>query len=194
MLASIQEKNQNLSHQETKCLYNYILNTLLKVIQIRKLPYKTSYLDFEIIHDCLSKTLEYAHSEILSMIDFILANQKKEMKDDQNIDDIISYINQNFSDYNLSLSSLADQFSMNKSKISILLNSKLDQGFHSYVTALRIAKAKDLLVNTDENIDVISSQCGFSSRQTFFRIFKSSVGMTTTEYRNLHRRNEYRGP
>lgn len=194
VLASIQEKNQNLSHQETKCLYNYILNTLLKVIQIRKLPYKTSYLDFEIIHDCLSKTLEYAYSEILSMIDFILANQKKEMKDDQNIDAIISYINQNFSDYNLSLSSLADQFSMNKSKISILLNSKLDQGFHSYVTALRIAKAKDLLVNTDENIDVISSQCGFSSRQTFFRIFKSSVGMTTTEYRNLHRRNEYRGP
>ena len=78
---------------------------------------------------------------------------------------------------------------MNKSKISILLNSKLDQGFHAYVTSLRIAKAKDLLVNTDENIDAISSQCGFSSRQTLFRIFKSSVGMTTTEYRNLHRNN-----
>ena len=60
-----------------KCLYNYILNTLLKVIQIKKLPYKSSYLDFEMIHDCLSKTLEYAYSEIMNMIDFILENQKR---------------------------------------------------------------------------------------------------------------------
>ena len=73
----IREKNQQLSHQEVKCLYNYILNTLLKVIQIKKLPYKSSYLDFEMIHDCLSKTLEYAYSEIMNMIDFILENQKR---------------------------------------------------------------------------------------------------------------------
>ena len=156
-------------------------------MRIKKIPYNNTSLDFEIINDCLNKPIHQAHQDMMAMVELVLNYSKDEKKCDRQTAEIIEYINENFTQHDLSLCFLADRFFMSQSKMSSLLSSQLNMGFHAYLSGLRINKAKDLIINTDKSIDEICDECGFSSRQTFFRIFKSTVGMTTTEYYNSHK-------
>ena len=55
--------------------------------------------------------------------------------------------------------------------------------FYDYVNNLRIAYARKLLLETDDKIDVVAMQSGFSSITTFRRMFSKTYGMTASEYR-----------
>lgn len=56
--------------------------------------------------------------------------------------------------------------------------------FNDLVSDYRCRLAKDLLLNTDERIEVIVELTGFSEPSTFYRAFKRWVGVTPVEYRN----------
>lgn len=47
----------------------------------------------------------------------------------------------------------------------------------------RIESSKYLLKYTDKSIPYISSECGFGSENTFYRVFKNKVGVTPSGYR-----------
>ena len=49
-----------------------------------------------------------------------------------------------------------------------------------------IKKAKTLLKTTDENIDFISRQLGFTNRTHFYKLFREKCGMTPKEYRKKY--------
>jgi AraC-like DNA-binding protein len=55
--------------------------------------------------------------------------------------------------------------------------------FNDLVTDYRCRLAKDLLIKTDERIDVIVERTGFSEPSTFYRAFKRWVGETPVEFR-----------
>jgi AraC-like DNA-binding protein len=55
--------------------------------------------------------------------------------------------------------------------------------FNDLVTDYRCRLAKDLLLNTDERIEVIVERTGFSEPSTFYRAFKRWVGETPVEFR-----------
>ncbi|MCY1207193.1 putative HTH-type transcriptional regulator [compost metagenome] len=55
--------------------------------------------------------------------------------------------------------------------------------FNDLVTDYRCRLAKDLLLNTDERIEVIVERTGFSEPSTFYRAFKRWVGDTPVEFR-----------
>ena len=52
-----------------------------------------------------------------------------------------------------------------------------------YVSECRIKKARKLLLNTDESIEEIISECGFSNRTAFFRKFHATEGVTPLQFR-----------
>ena len=52
---------------------------------------------------------------------------------------------------------------------------------------LRIARAKELLVNTEEKIKDIVAQVGYQDMASFTRKFKEYEGVTPMEYRNINR-------
>ena len=52
-----------------------------------------------------------------------------------------------------------------------------------YVSECRIKKARKLLLNTDESIEEIISECGFSNRTAFFRKFHAAEGVTPLQFR-----------
>ncbi|MCI8800583.1 MAG: hypothetical protein HFH88_12350 [Lachnospiraceae bacterium] len=58
--------------------------------------------------------------------------------------------------------------------------------------SLRIAKSRDLLVNTDETVSKIAEKCGFLSNEVFIRSFKnenavpvSNNGLRHTAYEDV---------
>ncbi|OWR31922.1 AraC family transcriptional regulator [Saccharibacillus sp. O23] len=56
-----------------------------------------------------------------------------------------------------------------------------------YIINLRLMEAKRLLQQTDQAIESISSEVGFTSSSRFYELFVKSAGMTPLEWRNAHR-------
>lgn len=56
---------------------------------------------------------------------------------------------------------------------------------YEYLTLYRINKAKEMILDTSESIESISTKCGFLNANTFIRAFKKCVGRTPTSYKKL---------
>jgi AraC family transcriptional regulator len=47
---------------------------------------------------------------------------------------------------------------------------------HAYVVSLRLARARELMVRTDEQMSQIAAACGFADQSHFSRVFRREVG------------------
>lgn len=101
---------------------------------------------------------------------------------DKTIKDILCYCDDHYLT-DITLQEMADTLHLNKTHISRVFNQKIGQNFKSYVNALRITKACDLLRDTDDAISDISEQVGFGSFRSFNRAFLSMMNITPSEYR-----------
>jgi len=85
-----------------------------------------------------------------------------------------------------SLSMVAEQVGLHPSYFSRLFRQETGQNFVSYVAALKVDKAKELLVETEHSIKEIAAQIGYTE-QTFRRVFKNETGTTPSQYRKALR-------
>ena len=54
---------------------------------------------------------------------------------------------------------------------------------HAYLTAIRLENAKKLLERTDQPIQKIALECGFSDNSIFYKAFKKSFSLSPSEWR-----------
>ena len=94
------------------------------------------------------------------------------------------YMAHNFTDPNLMLQDAAKAAGMSNSRFSTVFSQETGVSFTSYLTGLRISKAKELLRATDMRSSQICFAVGYNDRHYFSYIFKKNVGMTPSEYRN----------
>jgi AraC-like DNA-binding protein len=83
----------------------------------------------------------------------------------------------------LGLSQLAKQASVTPAHFSRAFKKLTGLNVTEYVTAKRIIRAKELLIETDANISDIAERCGFESLPHFHRMFKKLTGMTPAYYK-----------
>ena len=84
----------------------------------------------------------------------------------------------------LKISDVASALGTNRTYLSDCINSQRDSSFTQFVNAYRVEYAKELLRNRrDIKISEVYTLSGFSSENTFFRIFKAHTGKTPSEYR-----------
>jgi AraC-like DNA-binding protein len=57
-----------------------------------------------------------------------------------------------------------------------------------YQIQLRINKAKDLLITTNQSFKELAQELGFESTDYFFRLFKQKTGFTPSEFREKNKR------
>lgn len=89
-------------------------------------------------------------------------------------------------DPSLNLDQLAQQTRFNPKQISNLLKTYGQENFYHFVNRFRIEAAKNLLNKTPSlSITNIIYECGFNSKSTFNHSFKSMVGQTPSQYRQL---------
>ncbi len=96
-----------------------------------------------------------------------------------------AYIQANYADQMISLDSVCKHLTMSKSYFSLLFKNYTSETFISYLTKIRIEKAKELLKHTDLKSYEIADRVGYADPQYFSLIFKKTTGMTITEYRGL---------
>ena len=87
----------------------------------------------------------------------------------------------------LSLAVIANYVNYNDSHVSRLFKRITGENLTEYITACRIARARQLLEQTDDTVQVISRKAGFHTSQYFSSAFRKSVGMSPNEYRVQNR-------
>lgn len=100
--------------------------------------------------------------------------------------ELLGYIDTHYTEP-LSLVSLASRFYLSEFHLCRLFRQYTGRSIMSYVSALRIRRAKELLVSTDETVKSIATLCGFGSVAAFGRSFVSQVGMSACKYRRSSR-------
>ncbi len=102
------------------------------------------------------------------------------------VNNIIKYIQDNLSNEQLSLKSIAGEvFYMNESYLSKLFIKETGEKFSHYLTRLRMEKAKELIETCDdERIYEVALKVGFGNNPQYFsQLFKKYTGFAPTEYK-----------
>lgn len=96
---------------------------------------------------------------------------------------ILDFIQKEYSNNDLSLSYVADHFYITPNYLSTFFKEQVGDTFLNYLTEFRIQKAKTMLRETEDAINVIAKKVGYASANTFIRTFKKIEKMTPGEYR-----------
>lgn len=82
---------------------------------------------------------------------------------------------------------------MGVSRKSLDRNLKMTMGMSGkeLIENIRVERAKDLLKNTDKNMNYILDICGFGSEKTFYRVFREETGITPNTFRQKGHVEQY---
>ena len=103
---------------------------------------------------------------------------------------IVEYISLNFAT-ELSIEKVAEDLNYNKYYISKVFNNVMKISFRDYVNLIRLA---DFRANfsKERSIEQQIAECGFTSRQTFYRAFRKQYGTTPNEFFKTARKDDKR--
>lgn len=104
-------------------------------------------------------------------------------KYNEQIDEIIAYINDNISEQ-LTIDGLSKHFFLSESYICRIFKLATGTTINKYITARRISIAKSLLSN-GSNVNDVCIQCGFNDYSNFLKSFKKAVGVSPKKYSNF---------
>lgn len=90
----------------------------------------------------------------------------------------------------LSLPLLSNQLGIKEKELSELLQKGFDSSFYAFINQYRLSEVKEMLRNPENDRYTnfaLAQQAGFSSKSTFFHLFKKHVGMTPGAYKKENR-------
>lgn len=111
----------------------------------------------------------------LFLCDMVEKNRKN--YNDANSRKILSYIQEHFSDPDLTAVRITEEFLVSEKYLYAVVKEASGKTFGKYIEGLRMGKAESLLLTTELTNIQIYQQCGFGSENTFYRNFLKSHGM-----------------
>ena len=141
-------------------------------------------------HDIIEQA---AFLELLAMINALMMNALSDShaaeppvsdyKYNQQVNDILAYINQNIGQ-NITVEQLAASFFLSESYICRIFKQATGTTINKYITARRISIAKAHL-NAGDSVGVAFEKSGFGDYSSFFKAFTKAVGVSPKKYANL---------
>ena len=93
-----------------------------------------------------------------------------------------------FSEPQCTVTNLSGKLHVSKRHLSRIMQQTMGTTYTKYKNRLKIEAAKQLLVEDARPVMEIAEAVGFSSASYFSRCFRSIVGMSPQEYREMHRK------
>ncbi|MEK3910329.1 helix-turn-helix domain-containing protein [Paenibacillus sp. FSL H7-0331] len=171
---------------EARCLCFDMINTVIKSICLVDKKHFQLKKDYP---DIMSLAVFETIDELWTMVQTIITELCSRMKDGEQSDSqdlhdqLMAYIQSHYANNQFSVQAMASHFGMSQSHLSYLFKSMRDSTISDYINYLRIEKAKQLLVQTDEPLTTIVLQIGYSDVSSFVRKFKNTVGTTPGAFR-----------
>ena len=95
------------------------------------------------------------------------------------------YIGEHYCEPDFNLSGLSYAMHVSLSHLSTVFKQTTGNNLISYVTELRLEKARELLSDMQYSISEVAALSGYSDAKYFAKLFKKKMGSTPSEYRNL---------
>ncbi len=180
-----------ISPEMGKCLFLEMFSTILKILNSMNKRYIDEvfegeespvkyFLRIETIEEMQIK-LKEIYLKICDIID-----EERTDHSEQLIQTIESYIQENYTDSNLSLTLIADHCGLNSSYLSSFYKKHSGQNVSEYLASVRISNAKKLLRESLLTVSQISEQVGYTNDVGLIRVFKKIEGVTPGKYREGH--------
>lgn len=93
----------------------------------------------------------------------------------------------------LTIQELAKKMNVSASNLSFAINTHFKGSYRDFINDYKISEVKEMLLNSKhQNLSMlgIATEAGFSSEATFYRIFKSKVGMSPKEFKDTSVKGE----
>lgn len=179
----------NTSLQITKCRMFGLVNTMINAMGEIKISCEDTFWDslkpIERLLAC--KTVIELQDEmkyILGKVDSYIKINKKN-NEDQVLTDIEDFIKLNYSNVDLSLSMIANEFNMNQVYLSKFFKKETGEGILDRIHKIRIKQAKLLLKEKDNSVKNIAENVGYYNSNSFIRAFKRYEGITPGTYKKM---------
>ena len=132
------------------------------------------------------KDSESLEKYIVNIIDLAVDKRQNNVNKKYNdvVETVIEYINEHYSDEDLSLNMLASYVNFSPNHLSMMFGQQTGKTFIKYLTDFRMNKAKELLRCTNKRSVDISVEVGYKDPHYFSYCFKKYQGVTPTQYRN----------
>lgn len=158
---------------------NHLVYTCCDVFTAREEAYQLQLkaLLFGILHLLFSQCGDVYHAERSQNLNS-LARER--------VNIILQYVNEHYAE-RIKLDDLVQLLHINKYYICKIFQQYIGKTFLDYVNLVRIQKAVDLIVSTNDSITAIAFATGFQDINYFSRMFKRTVGISPTVLRKQHR-------
>ena len=99
------------------------------------------------------------------------------------INQALAFINEHFTDPDISLNMVADEVALSPAHFSTIFSQSLGTTFIEYLTDKRLQYAKELLKETNKKLAEIAMEIGYNDPNYFSFLFKKKQGISPKEYR-----------
>ena len=99
------------------------------------------------------------------------------------ITQIQQYVAEHYTNADLSLTEISQKFNLTENYISSLFKKEADENFSSWLIRLRMAKAKELVIDSDLPLSQLYLHLGYTNAAAFRKIFKKTYGVSPKEMR-----------
>ena len=101
----------------------------------------------------------------------------------------INYISEHYMDAEINSEHIAKQLGISERKLYRIFEGK-HISIHSAIQTIRLYKAREMLRETKQSIDLIAADLNFSTRHYFYRQYVLRFGHSPSKERELHRRKK----
>lgn len=171
---------------------DYSLPEQLSAPVVRTLG-QTEGMLFNCIDNFILKSSYYREnsSALLKLILIELVKPESETAHSEICKNVLKYIQENYSDINLTNEQIAKNFNYHPYYLSNIIKEETGKSLHRFLIYYRIRNARDLLITTKLDIAEIAWRSGFDSPAYFTKMFKQNVGVTPKEYRRRNFNNAF---
>lgn len=128
----------------------------------------------------MENTIDLAAESVI-LYTFSRLNAESSSKN-QLINNIIQITEEQFNNFDLSISVIADELGYNSKYVSHLFKTKMNIGYSEYLRCFRIKYAASLLDNGIDSVKNVAFLSGFTDPLYFSTVFKKTMGVSPKEY------------
>lgn len=110
-------------------------------------------------------------------------SQERETSMQRIIQEAKRYIQENYSDPELSVEKLCRHLHMSPAYFSTMFKKETGQAYTAYLTEVRLNQAVELLRMTNDKTYVIAAKVGYQEQNYFSYVFKKRFGVSPTKYK-----------